>query len=359
MAVQGKGAWDVTAAAPERLTGDFGALELEPVQGEACHLHPLPMRLRASPHVRCYGRELRTLMRQPWDIVHIWEEPYVVAGGQIARAAPAGACVVPATFQNIRKRYPLPFRQIERAVMIRANGWIAFGETVRETMCTKSEYRSKPAQVITPGVDLAVFRPDPDLRAEVRARLGWNDDSLLVGFLGRFVREKGLDVLLRALSRSRAPWRALFVGGGPLEAELHRFARRYPKRVCVRTGVSHDGVPAYLNAMDVLCAPSQTTSRWREQFGRMLIEAMACGVPVIASRSGEIPFVVGEAGMLIDEADECEWAAAVDRCLSNVEFRIDRSRRGLARVRERFAWPIVARAHLAFFDSLLMKRCAA
>ena len=62
------------------------------------------------------------------------------------------------------------------------------------------------------------------------------------------------------------------------------------------TGVAHDDVPEYLNAMDLLCAPSQTTARWREQFGRMLIEAMACGVPVVASRSGEIPYVVGDAG---------------------------------------------------------------
>ena len=55
--------------------------------------------------------------------------------------------------------------------------------------------------------------------------------------------------------------------------------------------------------MDLLCAPSRTTPRWREQFGRMLIEAMACGVPVIASPSGEIPYVVGDAGVLVPEGD--------------------------------------------------------
>ncbi len=82
-----------------------------------------------------------------------------------------------------------------------------------------------------------------------------------------------------------------------------RLRNAHPGRVRVLTGVAHDDVPEHLNAMDLLCAPSQTTTRWREQFGRMLIEAMACGVPVVASRSGEIPHVVGDAGLVVDEAD--------------------------------------------------------
>jgi glycosyltransferase involved in cell wall biosynthesis len=60
--------------------------------------------------------------------------------------------------------------------------------------------------------------------------------------------------------------------------------------------VAHDEVPAYLNAMDLLCAPSLTTPSWREQLGRMVVEALACGVPVISSDSGELPFVVADAG---------------------------------------------------------------
>ena len=86
--------------------------------------------------------------------------------------------------------------------------------------------------------------------------------------------------------------------------------------------------------MDVLCAPSQTTARWREQFGRMLIEAMACGVPVVASRSGEIPHVVGDAGLLVDEADVAAWTAALDRLLADAALRRD-SRRAASRARTR------------------------
>ena len=94
-------------------------------------------------------------------------------------------------------------------------------------------------------------------------------------------------------------WRALWVGGGAMEGMLRDWAARHGDRVRIVTGVGHDRVPGYLNAMDLLAAPSQTTPRWKEQFGRMLLEAMAAGVPVVASDSGEIPHVVKDAGRVV------------------------------------------------------------
>ena len=85
----------------------------------------------------------------------------------------------------------------------------------------------------------------------------------------------------------------------------------------------------------------------------MLVEAMACGVPVIASRSGEIPHVIGDAGVLVNERDVPRWAEAIDRLLGDSTLRGDLAARGLARVHERFALPVVARAHLNFFEELL------
>src|SRR5207237_339397 len=82
----------------------------------------------------------------------------------------------------------------------------------------------------------------------------------------------------------------------PMEGELRAFAEKHRGRVHIETTARHDEVPGWLNAMTILCAPSQASPRWREQFGRMLIEAMACGVPILASDTGEIPHVIGAAG---------------------------------------------------------------
>ena len=87
------------------------------------------------------------------------------------------------------------------------------------------------------------------------------------------------------------------------------------------TGVPHDKVPEYLNAMDLLVAPSQTTPWWKEQFGRMLIEAMACGVPVIGSDSGEIPYVIGDAGMVVSDVDVAGWARAIATLVESPDRR--------------------------------------
>jgi phosphatidyl-myo-inositol dimannoside synthase len=353
MAVQGRGQWEVTAAAPERLAGDLREITLEPIANEASAVRPLRVRLGRVPHLRSYGAPLTELLAERWDVVHVWEEPYVAACAQIAKAAPGTARLVPATFQNIAKRYPPPFGYFERRVMQRANGWIAFGETVHETLRTRSAYASRPSRVISPGVDVCRFRPDAQARAAVRHRLGWPGDTAVVGFLGRFVPEKGLTTLMRALEGARHPWRALFVGGGPLESELEAFAAAHQDRVRILTKVAHDEVPAHLNAMDLLCAPSETTAGWREQFGRMLIESMACGVPVLANRSGEIPHVVGDAGVILEEHDIDGWTGAIDRLINDTEARDDLAERGLTRARERFALPVVARAHLDFFDELL------
>ena len=126
----------------------------------------------------------------------------------------------------------------------------------------------------------------------------------------------------------------------------------HPDRVRIVTGVRHDQVPAYLNAMDLMCAPSQTTRRWREQFGRMLIEAFACGVPVVASDSGEIPNVVGPAGTIVAESDDNAWLTAIGELLENPAQRRRFARFGLERA-PRFSWPVVARQHVDFFDQIL------
>jgi glycosyltransferase involved in cell wall biosynthesis len=345
------GEWDVTVAAPARFQGDFGWHTLEPGLGERCTVAPVPVHCGRPVHVMTYGLRLRSLLREPWDLVHCWEEPYVASAAQVAWWTSRRVPLVFATFQNIDKRYPPPFNWFERYTRSRADGIVAYGQTVRDVLVARG-WASRPTRVISPGVDTTRFAPDASARAAVRAALGWNDDTPVVGFLGRFVHEKGLGHVESALDRLSRPWRALFVGSGPLEPDLRRWAARHPGRVAIETAVPHDQVPRWLNAMDMLVAPSQTTARWQEQFGRMLIEAFACGVPVIASNSGEIPHVVGEAGLIVPEDDGEGWLRAIDRLSADAPLRNDLSRRGRQRAVAVFDWAVVARAHLDFFDEM-------
>jgi glycosyltransferase involved in cell wall biosynthesis len=359
LAQVGAESWEVTAVAPRYFHGkkDLRPVVFEALTEEPCPVVPLNAYLTRYVHVFFYGSQLRSLLTQSWDIVHCWEEPYIVAGSQAAFWKPRHTPLVYACFQNIAKRYPPPFCWIERACLARAAGWIAFGHTVAEVLGRRPGYPDRPSRIISPGVDLKVFQPDPAARKAIRCSLGWNSpEPPVVGFLGRFLPEKGLPLLMRVLDGLTCPWRALFVGAGPLESNLRDWASRQGSQVRVCTDVKHNAVPAYLNAMDVLCAPSQTTPRWREQFGRMLIEAFACAVPVLGSDSGEVPYVVGDAGIIVGEDDEAGWRKALEDLLNDPARRRELGERGRERAHTHYAWPVVARRHLDFFEEILAGR---
>ena len=353
MARAGGEQWQVTAVAPRFFHGDLRPIPLEPQPGELCRVAAIDVHLSRIAQLFFYGLGLRAVMRERWDLVHCWEEPYVIAGGQVAWWAPATSKLVFYTFQNIARHYAPPFATIEGMCAERSAGWLASGETVAQTQLERCWSR-RPYRVMPLGVDVELFRPDAERGRAVRARLGWNDEGPpVVGFLGRFIEAKGLNLLMRLLDETASPWRALFVGGGPGEAVLKQWASRRSDRVRIAGGVPHDRVPEYLNAMDLLLAPSQTTAQWREQFGRMLIEAFACGVPVLASDSGEIPYVVADAGVIVGERDETGWYRALADLLESPARRSELAARGRDRAHSRYSWPVVARRHLGFFNELL------
>jgi glycosyltransferase involved in cell wall biosynthesis len=352
----GTGEWEVTSAAPHFFHGgnDLRPSRLQPLPDESCPLVRLPAFLTRKTHVFFYGIRLRSLLAEKWDLVHAWEEPYILAGGQIAWWTRPGTALVYRTAQSYDKRYPFPFDRIERYSMSRAAGWICSGQTVANALGSRPGYAGRPMRRIPLGVDLDLFRPDPTAGSAVRRSLGWEPDGPpVVGYLGRFVREKGLDLLMRVLDRLRVPWRALFVGAGPMEVDLRRWAAGRGDQVRICTSVHHEDAPRYVNAMDLLCAPSQTAHNWREQFGRMLIEAFACGVPVVGSSSGEIPYVIRNAGVVVEERDEDAWCRALEELLSSPRRRAEFREQGLDRARHEYAWPVIAYQYLKFFEEIL------
>lgn len=344
--------WEVTCAAPRFF---HGGEDLAPVhlreEPSAPAVTPLSVFGSSRVHLFCYGPELLRLLQASFDVVHAWEEPYVVAGWQIATLCPRQSKLVFRTAQINSRRLPPPASWFEAAAMSRAAGWLCPGKVVEAHLSPRPLYRA-PHLVSPLGVDATVFKPDTEKRRRTLATLGWEDEARpVVGFVGRFVPAKGLRVLTDALDRVRTPHRVLLVGAGALQLELARFGamRGHDFRML---HAEHGKVAEYINAMDVLCAPSQTTPSWREQFGRMLIEAMACGVPVIGSDSGEIPHVIGDAGVIVGERDVPAWRHALERLLGDEPKRRELAERGLARVHERFTWPVIAKDTVRFFESL-------
>jgi glycosyltransferase involved in cell wall biosynthesis len=355
MARAGGDRWEVTAVAPGFFHGgnDLRPVAFEAIENEPVRVEVVPTRLSRRVHVFTYERKLKHILREGWDVVHAWEEPYIFAGTQIARWTPREAKLVYRTAQSWNKKYPPPFNWLEAANMRRAAGWICSGSLVAQVLGSREMYKRRPMRVIPLGVDLDAFKADRASAEPVFRQLQWEKNGpAVVGYLGRFTEAKGLPLLMNVLSKLNTPWRALFVGAGPLEAQLRGWAAPFGDRVRLCTDVRHADVPAYLNAMDMMVAPSQTTPQWREQFGRMLIEAFACGVPVIGSDSGEIPHVIADAGVVVGERDEAGWRAAIESLLTDTARRCDLAQRGLARAPQ-FAWSNIARQYLDFFERLM------
>ncbi len=165
-----------------------------------------------------------------------------------------------------------------------------------------------------------------------------------VGYGGRLVQEKGVRDLVAAARRLEGPLRVLFVGDGGLRAELESSTLAHG-RVEVRTNVSHDEMPQAYAEMDVLVLPSRTTRTWTEQFGRVLVEALSCGVPVVGSDSGEIPWVIETTGggRVFPEGDVERLAQVLGELRANPGIAADLAGRGRKSVGEKFGVEAVAR----------------
>ena len=348
--------FDVTVAAPTAFRSGLGRIELQPEPpGSNLKLSALAARLTQWTQIFAYDRRglADLIAKGDFDVVHAWEEPYIYAGYQIVRAmsrSKVAFCF--RTAQNIDKRYPFPFSHFERAARARADGWIAGGNLVFESMVRRGFPRER-GRVMTLAVDLDAFKPlTPERKQAVAHDLGLHPP--IVAYVGRLTRAKGIDLMMRAMNAvgGSTPWSLLVMGAGPMEGDLRNWAasRGWSDRVQIRL-VPHRDVPAFLGAADVILAPSQTGPRWREQFGRMVIEAFACGVPVLGSDSGEIPYVVGDAGKVLPENDAGIWADAIVEVLGSAELRADMARRGFERV-QAYSVASVARQYSEYYRQL-------
>ncbi|MEW5946646.1 MAG: glycosyltransferase [bacterium] len=286
------------------------------------------------------------------DLIDVHEEPWSLTAFQAVlsrRLAAPRAKVVVESEQNVFKRFPPPFSFFERRVLRVADAMIARNEEVAAVLRRKGFERK--IIVVPNGIDLNTFRRTDS--AETRRRLGLK--NFVAAYLGRLVREKGVDDLIRAASMLDAAIDLLIVGDGPCGGELRALAASLPLRGAVvwRPAVPQRGVPDLLSCADALVLPSRTIKNWKEQFGRILVEAMACGVPVVASDSGAIPEVVGDAGLIFREGDVQGLRNALDSLIGSRDLREELIRKGLQRARERYSWVAAAAAMMSLFRELV------
>lgn len=189
---------------------------------------------------------------------------------------------------------------------------------------------------------------------DLRQHLGL--DRFTVGYAGRFVEEKGIRVLLEALAGIDFDFQLLMLGRGSFEDEIRGFARQcgWGDRLKIVSGVGHNQISHYQNCMDVMVIPSLTRPFWKEQFGHVIIEAMACSVPVIGSDSAEVPRVIGDAGIITPEGDVAALRAALVRVAASAELRRQLGEAGRQRVLRYYTHQEIAQQLVAFFRDLIV-----
>lgn len=227
---------------------------------------------------------------------------------------------------------------------------LACSASVAEHVADRLGLARARLQVLANGVDLDRYQPQPPRdRAAARRSLGLaddDDDAPLLGVVGRLCTQKGQDTFIRAAARLHADWpqaRFLVIGSADDEAEPQRLralgaSLGLGEPVLRFTGHRGD-MPAVYGALDLLVAPS----RW-EGFGLMLVEAMACATPIVASRAGAIPEVVseGETALLVPPDDVAALGAAMQTLLADPALRHRLGAAGPARARD-FSWERSAR----------------
>lgn len=318
----------------------------EPIRGVPTFgSHPALFMYSPGPLWRALGER--------WDLVDVHEEPFALATAEVLllrrlrafldrRPAPP---VVLYSAQNLMKRYPWPFRSLERHAVRVAAGISVCNDRAGEIL------RAKGARGVVRTIPLGVDIPE-DVSCGGAPR-GADPDRIRVGYAGRLAPHKGVAVLLDAVS-SDARLSLDVAGDGPDRDAVEQAVADLGDRVTYHGPLSGEDLSRFYGRLDVLAVPSLDTAQWVEQFGRVAVEAMACGVPVVASDSGALPDVVGDAGLLVPPGDTDELREALVRVGTDPGLA-DRLREAGARTAARCSWSRVAESQINLYRAALAR----
>jgi len=337
---------EVRLIAPAAYPTPYGWRALDTSGNDNLEIQSYPIRFlhleRTSTRWLLISRDLGFSEFQP-EIIHVENELHSWITSQVLlyrRLFAPSAKVVAFKWDNIAAEgQGTKARLLERLAIRNANRidlLISGNRAGRDILLAQGVPAEKVKVLPQWGIDPELFYPFfPEQRRACRDQLRISDSDFAIGFMGRLVEEKGILDLVRATAK--VPWVAtkaptlVLVGAGGSENAARSLCRELGVNLVVAPPCSYLDVPKFMNALDVFVLPSQSRPFWREQFGHVLIEAMACGVPVIGSNSGEIPNVILDAGLVFPEREVASLAECITLCGDEI-FRAKLRARGLEHV---------------------------
>jgi glycosyltransferase involved in cell wall biosynthesis len=340
--------WQMWLFRPSSWRDEYGVAQLGAEAPSAYRVMSAPLIGRPNDPHRALYRSFTFALRQirP-EIIHAEEEPDSLTGLQIALArrvfAPR-AKLLWHTWQNINRPKTWHVQAITNFNLRQADAILCANQEAVAVL--RQLTYTRPAPVIPPqGVDVTLFHP-----IEPRAL----HERFTIGFVGRFAPEKNVDLLLQAVRQLAQPVRVLLIGNGPQRPQLEEQARAIDVPIVFVEPVLPDQLAMLYHQLDVLVLPSRTTPVWKEQFGRVLIEAMACGVPVVGSDSGAIPEVIGEAGLIFPAGNAGALAKSLRRLIVTPDLCAALAQQGLTRVRQFYTQAQIVKQTIEFYRQVLL-----
>lgn len=350
--------WDLLLVGPSNWVDDYGTVRgLAPADHFQGRVIAVPVWPPASIPLHLYRSTFVSLLRtERPDVVYVHNEPYAASTAQLLAANHLSGVRAAFGFysaQNIEKSYPPPFRWTERWVYNHSSFAFPCSQTVLDTLRAKGYFH--PATHLPLGIDPDLYRPHREDVA-LRRRLA-GDADVLFGYVGRVTAEKGLTTLFHALTALPLTlrWRLVVVGTGVQELELRALADEcgLTDRIEWVGYVDHTAVPRYLSVLDALVVPSETQPSWKEQFGRVIVEALACETPVVGTNSGEIPHLLRQTGggIVVEERNATALAEGLLSMAECTDRRQTYASQGANYVRSHFAHSTLAASFASSIES--------
>ena len=338
---------ELTVIVPPSWNDPAAPMQLERNHTEGYQLCVDPIRFNGQYHTFYFPTLKKRLAEFQPDVLHIDEEPYNLATWLAWRQGrQAGAKTLFFSWQNIERSYPIPFSTMEKQVL---NGvdFAIMGNRDAQNVWRNKGYDG-PSKIIPQfGIDPTIYVP-PTQRDSGR--------SFVIGSANRrLVPEKGVDLLLLAAAKLPGVWRLHIAGEGPERPYLEQMAYELgiAERVQFDGPISSSQMPAYLQQMDALVLSSRTQTNWKEQFGRILVEAMACQVVVVGADSGEIPNVIGDAGLIFAEDDADALQNQLAQLMKSETLRQSLGQKGRQRVLANYTQAQIAAQTVAVYRDIL------